>query len=308
MRQAPAVRARSSTELKMSLFGLGVPELAVIGVLAVGQMIYPQISFNMHIYKMDLAMRLCVYLSLSVSIYLICNYLLIYPSTTHLFSSLSLFLPPSHAPSFGFLCLSSHTHTLSIFLTLSSSLFLSVPLDRSLLRSCVHTPFLSHARVISFSFFLFFPLPLDRSTFLSLFLSLFLYISTRTHIQAYTHSQSLSRSLTLKNTYTHKQAHTHTNTHNLAHTHMKIFSRKYNHTLAHTRTHTHTHTHILKFSLFQTHFHAHKRTHLHKHSNTSTLSHSLTYTHSDTHTSTYPHAHTNTRIHTNTNSKFLFFL
>mmetsp|Transcript_16156 Transcript_16156/g.23763 ORF Transcript_16156/g.23763 Transcript_16156/m.23763 type:complete len:171 (-) Transcript_16156:140-652(-) len=34
MRQAPAVRARSSTELKMSLFGLGVPELAVIGVLA----------------------------------------------------------------------------------------------------------------------------------------------------------------------------------------------------------------------------------------------------------------------------------
>jgi hypothetical protein len=35
LRQAPAVRARSSTELKMSLFGLGVPELAVIGVLAV---------------------------------------------------------------------------------------------------------------------------------------------------------------------------------------------------------------------------------------------------------------------------------
>jgi len=34
LRQAPAVRARSSTELKMSLFGLGVPELAVIGVLA----------------------------------------------------------------------------------------------------------------------------------------------------------------------------------------------------------------------------------------------------------------------------------
>ena len=33
-RQAPAVRGRSSTELKMSLFGLGVPELAVIGVLA----------------------------------------------------------------------------------------------------------------------------------------------------------------------------------------------------------------------------------------------------------------------------------
>ena len=35
LRQAPAVRARSSTDLKMSLFGLGVPELAVIGVLAV---------------------------------------------------------------------------------------------------------------------------------------------------------------------------------------------------------------------------------------------------------------------------------
>ena len=37
LRQAPAVRARSSTELKMSLFGLGVPELAVIGVLAVSR-------------------------------------------------------------------------------------------------------------------------------------------------------------------------------------------------------------------------------------------------------------------------------
>lgn len=33
-RLAPAVRGRSNTELKMSLFGLGVPELAVIGVLA----------------------------------------------------------------------------------------------------------------------------------------------------------------------------------------------------------------------------------------------------------------------------------
>lgn len=35
MRQAPAVRGRASTELKMSLFGLGVPELAVIAVLGV---------------------------------------------------------------------------------------------------------------------------------------------------------------------------------------------------------------------------------------------------------------------------------
>jgi hypothetical protein len=35
MHHAPAVRGRASSELKMSLFGLGVPELAVIGVLAV---------------------------------------------------------------------------------------------------------------------------------------------------------------------------------------------------------------------------------------------------------------------------------
>ena len=212
MRQAPAVRARSSTELKMSLFGLGVPELAVIGVLAVGQMIYPQISFNMHIYKMDLAMRLCVYLSLSVSIYLICNYLLIYPSTTHLFSSLSLVLPPSHAPSFGFLCLSSHTHSLY----LSDTLFLSLSLrpSRSLSPALVRPHSISFARTrYLFLFLSLFPAPSRSLNFSqSLSLAISVYIHTNTHPSVHAHTISLSLSNAKKHIHTQTSTHTHKHT------------------------------------------------------------------------------------------------
>jgi hypothetical protein len=54
LRQAPAVRARSSTELKMSLFGLGVPELAVIGVLAVSLLWSPSVRTTFRFRYLDL--------------------------------------------------------------------------------------------------------------------------------------------------------------------------------------------------------------------------------------------------------------